>query len=169
MSSQFDYLLAKSYPGLTSGEEVPAYARLLPHLRAVERAGESIVEVAGALILQQLDLPETLWLSRLRKAIKVGCLCHDIGKANEGFQKMVRTRLDPKLQPIRHELLSALLLTDKSYPVREWALGLLEEDDQSTDAEMLLDCVIGAVAGHHLKLDEEWKRAALALQGDPAL
>ena len=30
---------------------------------------------------------------------------------------------------------------------------------------MLLDCVIGAVGGHHLKLDEDWKKAALALQG----
>ncbi len=165
MGSQFDYLLAKSYPGLTSGEGVPAYARLLPHLRAVERAGESIVEVAGALILEQLDLPPLLWLPRLRKAIRVGCLCHDIGKANEGFQKMVRGKLDPKLQPIRHELLSALLLTDKSYPIRQWALNLLEEDGRSADTEMLLGCVIGAVAGHHLKLDEEWKRAALALQG----
>lgn len=165
MGCQFDYLLAKSYPGLTSGEGVPAYARLLPHLRAVERAGETIVEVVGALILEQLDLPVVLWLPRLRKAIRVGCLCHDIGKANESFQKMVRRKLDPKLQPIRHELLSALLLTDKSYPIRQWALNLLEEDGRAADTEILLDCVIGAVAGHHLKLDEEWKRAALALQG----
>src|SRR5262249_9045263 len=30
---------------------------------------------------------------------------------------------------------------------------------------MLLDCVIGAIAGHHLKLDESWKKAVLALQG----
>jgi CRISPR-associated endonuclease/helicase Cas3 len=165
MSDNFDHLLAKSYSDSASREEAPAYARLLPHLRAVERAGDSIVEVAGELILHQLNLPSTPWLSRLRRAVKVGCLCHDIGKANESFQKMVRRQLDPKLQPARHELLSAVLLMDKNYPIREWAMNLLKQDGESNDSEMLLDCVIGAVAGHHLKMDEEWRKAALALQG----
>ena len=148
MSDEFDHLLAKSYAGCASPEEAPAYARLLPHLRAVERAGDSIVEVAGELILQQLHLPSTPWLSRLHRAVKVACLCHDIGKANGSFQKMVRRQLDPKLQPARHELLSALLLMDKNYPIREWAVNLLRQDGESNDSEMLLDCVIGAVAGH---------------------
>lgn len=161
----FDVLLAKSYDKKTYGQNPPSYARLVPHVRAVERAGEGIVEIAGELILQQLDLSIEPWLSRLRRAVKVACLCHDIGKANDGFQKMVRGDLDPKRQPVRHELLSALLLVDKSQPVREWALGLLRQPDQIDDAEMLLDCVIGAVGGHHLKLDEDWKKAALALQG----
>ncbi len=136
----------------------------MPHVRAVERAGESIVEIVGRSDLQQLNLPLDPWLSRLQRAVKVACLCHDIGKANDGFQKMVRHKLDPKLQPARHELLSTLLLMDKSQPVREWALDLLKAFGQE-EAEMLLDCVFGAVGGHHLKLDEDWKKAALALQG----
>lgn len=164
MDCSFDYLLAKSYPGCASGAQAPAYARLVPHLRAVERAGESIVEVAGELILRQLNIPKDPWLSRLRRAMKVACLCHDIGKANESFQKMVRGQLDPRRQPARHELLSALLLMDTDYPIRHWALSLLEEG-VSDDTEMLLDCVIGAVAGHHAKMDEDWKKAALALHG----
>jgi CRISPR-associated endonuclease/helicase Cas3 len=160
-----DPLLAKSFSPSNTDEGVPTYARLVPHLRAVERAGESIVEIAGDLILQQLDLPREPWLSRLHRAVKAACLCHDIGKANDGFQKMVRRKLDPRLQPARHELLSALLLMDRNQPVREWALSLLRLPGQADDAEMLLDCVIGAVGGHHLKLDEEWKKAALALEG----
>jgi CRISPR-associated endonuclease/helicase Cas3 len=161
----FAYLLAKSYPDCASGAEAPVYARLVAHLRAVERAGESIVEVAGQLILQQLQLQETPWLSRLQRAVRVGCLSHDIGKANDGFQRMVRKQLDPKCQPARHELLSALLLADKNHSVRVWALNLLTKNGERHEAEMLLDCVIGAVAGHHLKMDEQWKRAARALQG----
>jgi CRISPR-associated endonuclease/helicase Cas3 len=162
---EFEFLLAKSYQGSISGAQPPTYARLLPHLRAVERAGESIVEVAGELVLQQLNLPKDPWLSRLRRAVQVGSLCHDLGKANDGFQKMVRGQLDPTRQPVRHELLSALLLTDKNNPIREWALSMLSEDGDGQDAEMLLDCVIGAVGGHHMKLDEEWRKAALALRG----
>lgn len=160
-----DPLLAKSWGQEVPGEDPPTFARLVPHLRAVERAGESIVEITGELILRQLDLPLDPWLSRLQRAVRVGCLCHDIGKANEGFQKMVRGELDPRKQPARHELLSALLLADKTSPVRAWALEQLKLSGENGDSETLLDCVIGAVAGHHLKLDEEWKKAALALRG----
>lgn len=155
-----DPLLAKSCPE----QDIPSFARLVPHLRAVERAGESIVEIAGELILKQLDLPLDPWLSRLYRSVKTACLLHDIGKANEGFQKMVRRKLDPRLQPVRHELLSALLLEDENSPIRAWALDQLTIP-QEEDAEMLLNCVIGAVGGHHLKLDKDWKKAALALQG----
>jgi CRISPR-associated endonuclease/helicase Cas3 len=160
-----DALLAKSCKALEGDEAVPAYARLVPHLRAVERAGESIVEVAGETILEQLDLPLDPWLSRLRAAVKTACLCHDIGKANEGFQKMVRGQLDPSRQPARHELLAALILSDKDSPIRAWALEQFNQFTEKGEAETLLDCVIGAVAGHHLKLDEEWNKAALALRG----
>lgn len=160
-----DPLLAKSWDPEGADKSVPTFARLVPHLRAVERAGKSIVEIAGELILRQLDLPLDPWLPRLQRAVTVGCLCHDIGKANEGFQKMVRGELDPRQQPARHELLSALLLADKTSPVRGWALEQLTLSVESGDSETLLNCVIGAVAGHHLKLDEEWKKAALALRG----
>jgi CRISPR-associated endonuclease/helicase Cas3 len=158
-------LLAKSWKPSKDEPQLPTYARLVPHVRAVERAGESIVEVCGELILRNLGLPMTLWLPRLKQAVKVACLCHDIGKANEGFQKMVRAELDPRHQPARHELLSALLLEDQTSPVRDWAMKQLSDAGAEGETEMLLDCVIGAVAGHHLKLDQEWKKAALALQG----
>ena len=160
---QFEVLLAKSWQQESLEQEVPDYARLVAHLRAVELAGSSIVEVVGELILQQLALPADQWFSRLSRALKVACLCHDLGKANEGFQEMVTGKRDPKQQPARHELLSALLLEDKTGPFRDWALETLKEDNED-EAEMLLNCVIGAVAGHHLKMDQDWQKAALALR-----
>ncbi|MFZ5697718.1 MAG: CRISPR-associated helicase Cas3' [Pseudomonadota bacterium] len=163
--NQFDVLLAKSWMTVQAGDSPPSYARLVPHLRAVERAGASIVEAAGELILRQLDLPIDPWFSRLDRAVKVACLCHDLGKANEAFQLMVRRKLDPTRQPVRHELLSALLLADRESHVRVWALNLLAHNDEHDDGEWLLDCVIGAIGGHHVKLDDEWKKAAVALQG----
>lgn len=161
---QFDILLAKSWNPTKPGEQPPTYTRLVPHLRAVERAGISIVEAAGELILQQIDLPIEPWLSRLERAVRVACLCHDIGKANESFQSMVRKDLDPRRQPARHELLSALLLEDENSSVRAWARKLLDQNLYD-DGEWLLNCVIGAISGHHVKIDEDWKRAVLALQG----
>ena len=163
--NQFDVLLAKSWAATRPGERPPSYARLVPHLRAVERAGASIVETAGELILRQLDLPLEPWLSRLDRAVKVACLCHDLGKANEAFQFMVRRKLDPTRQPARHELLSALLLEDRESFIRAWALTLLTHDGEYGDGDWLLDCVIGAVGGHHVKLDDDWTKATVALQG----
>jgi CRISPR-associated endonuclease/helicase Cas3 len=160
----FEMLLAKSWRAETPGQETPDYARLVAHLRAVELAGASIIEIAGELILRQLDLPTDEWLSRLSRALKVACLCHDLGKANEGFQEMVTEKRDPTRQPARHELLSALLLEDKAKPFRNWALQKLNDGDED-EAAMLIDCVIGAVAGHHLKMDESWHKAMLALRG----
>ena len=40
----------------------------------------------------------------------------------------------------------------------------LSEGGKYDDAERLLDCVIAAVGGHHRKLDEEWKKASIALR-----
>lgn len=163
--NQFDVLLAKSWSMTQAHEHPPSYARLVPHLRAVERAGASIVEASGKLILRQLDLPFEPWFSRLDRTVKVACLCHDLGKANEAFQLMVRRKLDPTRQPVRHELLSALLLEDSESFVRAWALMLLTHDGEYDDGDWLLNCVIGAIGGHHVKLDDEWEKAAAALQG----
>lgn len=160
----FDYLLAKSYIGCSSGVEPPRYARLVPHLRFVEDAGRAIVDAVGKKVLDQLGLHTDVWLSRLQRGLAVACLCHDIGKANDGFQRMVRGEIAPTQQPVRHELLSALLLADEQSAVRGWASGLLSTSEEPADTDALIECVIGAVGGHHLKLDEEWKKASIALR-----
>lgn len=162
--NKFEVLLAKSWQAESPEQDAPDYAKLVAHLQAVELAGASIVEVVGELVLRQLELPADKWLSRLSRALKVACLCHDLGKANEGFQEMVMGKRHPTQQPARHELLSALMLEDKTSPFRSWALEMLKADDED-ETMMLLDCVIGAVAGHHLKMDKNWQKAMLALRG----
>src|SRR5258708_39752787 len=82
----FDYLLAKSYPDCAAGAAPPAYAKLVPHLRFVEDAGRAIVDAVGKKVLRQLGLDPEVWLSRLQRALPVACLCHVIGKANDGIQ-----------------------------------------------------------------------------------
>lgn len=159
---QFETLLAKSFD--ESNGKIPPYAPLHTHLRFVKSAGETIFEMVGEKILEQIGLNDEVWLSRLKRGLSAACLCHDIGKANDGFQKMIqgKPKLSPKQQPIRHELLSALLLAEEG-EVRTWALNLLSENGKFDDAEELLECVIAAVGGHHRKLDKTWEKASIAL------
>ncbi len=80
--------------------------------------------------------------------LRVACLFHDIGKANEDFQRAV-TEKDFFHQGIRHEHLSALVLHLPE--VREW-LGQNGELDH--------DIISASVLTHHLKSEEsgfyEW-------------
>ncbi len=147
---------------MKNGERIPTYARLYPHLKLVEDAGKAIFEAVGEKVLQQANLGSEIWLGRLARALPVACLCHDIGKANDGFQQMVRGEIHPTVQPIRHELLSALLLAEISGELNCWALEKLSGDGKFDDAAKVLDCVIAAVGGHHLKLDHEWEKASIA-------
>jgi CRISPR-associated endonuclease/helicase Cas3 len=64
-------------------------------------------------------------------------ICHDWGKANDGFQGMLFGKCR---QLLRHEQISLLLMTWPS--IWEW-LG--------RNTELDLDLILAAVAGHHLK------------------
>lgn len=66
------------------------------------------------------------------------CGLHDLGKANDGFQRAVRGKHDA--QVMRHEHLSALILVLPQF--RSWLASCPLID---------VDVVISAVAGHHLK------------------
>lgn len=162
--NSFEVLLAKSWRTGAPNEGVPSYAELVDHLRAVELAGASIVAAVGEMILRQLDLDVDEWMHRLKKSLRVACLCHDVGKANEAFQEMVRGEREPRQQPARHELLGALLLVDQKSPLRAWAKEQLQAGSDE-ETELLLNCVIGAVAGHHVKMDENWQKASMAMRG----
>lgn len=157
-------LLAKSFD--EPDGKIPTYAKLYPHLRLVEDSGKAIFKMVGEKVLEQIGLHDEIWISRLKRGLTIACLCHDIGKANDGFQKMIQgkpKKLSPKLQPMRHELLSALLLAEDG-EVQDWALNHLSENGAHDDAVGLLTSVIAAVGGHHRKLDEEWKKASLAVR-----
>ena len=67
--------------------------------------------------------------------------CHDLGKANDGFQKAVRNRGD---QCIRHEHLSGLLLSLQDF--KDWF---------SHNPLLDFDVILSSVISHHLKVTPE--------------
>ena len=91
---------------------------------------------------------DKIYEDKLLLNLRVACLFHDIGKANEDFQKAV-TEKGIFNQGIRHEHLSALVLHLPE--VKEW-LGQNKELDH--------DVISASVLTHHLKSEEngfyEW-------------
>ncbi len=79
--------------------------------------------------------------------LQIAALLHDIGKANEEFQKLVENKLDGR-QTLRHEHLSALILHLPE--VRSWL-----KQNENLD----LETVTSAVLSHHLKASDggDWK------------
>lgn len=71
--------------------------------------------------------------------LRVAALFHDIGKANEHFQRAVQTTGAPP-QTLRHEHLSALILCLDS--MRSWL---------SQNSALDIDVITAAVLSHHLK------------------
>ena len=67
--------------------------------------------------------------------------CHDLGKANDGFQKAVTKTGD---QSIRHEHLSGLLLSLPAF--KDWL---------SHNPLLDFDVILSSVISHHLKVDPE--------------
>lgn len=159
-------LLAKGWDPKTGGA-APDHARLPNHLCAVQSAAESIVDACGETILANLDLQPGLWLRRLRLAVAVAALLHDLGKANSYFQGMVRgdVRCPSTAQPIRHELISALILLRNIGGFTDWVRQRIQASGHADVADELLKTVIGAVAGHHVKLDTDWTKAFPVDQG----
>lgn len=156
----YRFLLAKGWVPVP-GSEPPAEVRLLPHLRAVEAAALAIVETCGEMILANLKLDSELWLPRFGVALRLAALTHDVGKATSYVQGMLRGKdgFPPTSQPIRHELLSVLILLRNAGGVADWLRGQIIEAGQTAVAEELFQTIVGAIAGHHLKMDEEWTKA----------
>lgn len=86
--------------------------------------------------------------------VRLAALFHDLGKANEEFQRAVLGHRDGH-QTIRHEHLSALVLCLPE--IRAWLL--------SGPVRFDLDAVIAAVLSHHLKASEGGERKWGQLHG----
>ncbi len=145
-------ILAKSVHG---GVEID----LLQHSEAVLHASE--------LLFGRKDSPTPLGKSWLRffgldwtslrpflRNLRLSCLLHDLGKANDGFQRAVRRRGEQKM---RHEHLSALIAA--SDPLRGW---MKAADD--IDAEI----VQAAIASHHSKASHKGM-GGLLVEGSPII
>jgi CRISPR-associated endonuclease/helicase Cas3 len=121
-----------------SGTDGPTIAA---HCRDVREAAEAILAAVGndlAMIVPGLTV-------RLPNLLAAAALLHDILKANSAFQDMVRLpRGQARRQPVRHELLAAVLLTNEG-PLADWFRRVLPDESDRW-------AVVWAVAGHHFKM-----------------
>ena len=124
-------LLAKSKPQLS----------LEKHLQDTEEAAKSIF--SGRILQNWCRLfgtdPEQFLLN-----VRIATLFHDVGKANEEFQKIC-SEYKKLTQTLRHEWLSALILHLPE--IRSWL-------SQAPDLDF--EVVVAAVVGHHMKADVDW-------------
>lgn len=126
-------LLAKSKATPWKG----AYT-LTGHTAAVVEAVTTLLDELGDGLIKQFGLSQNL--QTLRATARLAAFLHDLGKANDHFQAVVRHLKNPMEHPqlMRHEALSVLL----AWELREWL---------STGAGDLM-VAIAAAGGHHLKL-----------------
>lgn len=85
---------------------------------------------------------------RFKFICELAALFHDLGKANDHFQKMIRKKLE--IQGLRHENVSLFLLA------RYW-------DHFKFESQWEAVALFTAVAGHHFKFPEEGDRPGLNL------
>jgi CRISPR-associated protein Cas2 len=104
----FKRLLAKSAqnPDAPRGEET-----LPGHTANVLVAAETLLDQTADAQLAALGLSAARWRARFRAVVLSAAFCHDLGKANDQFQAMVRRRRT-EIQAVRHE---ALLMIIKGY------------------------------------------------------
>ena len=137
----FKYLLAKS---IQPGEKVKRAETLVGHTQAVIQAATSFFEVLQDHLigLIQIDNAQKLW-----KDLIFACAwLHDLGKANDHFQRMLReTNFE---QGIRHETLGLVILYDYFLP---WLNKIQQKNNYP---EWFSIVILFAVCGHHLKFPD---------------
>lgn len=131
-------LLAKS----SANENLPRPEETLPgHTEQVLLAAERILSERGSSGLRALRLPPNFF-DRLRSIVLLAGFIHDLGKASEHYQQMVRGRRRvPQL--IRHEALSLWLC----WPGQVLAPWLSKAVSSIDDYKL----AVIAAAGHHRK------------------
>lgn len=130
-----DRLLAKS----RKRDEAWHDSMLLPvHLEDVYRAAEAVLDATAIDQLRAVGLPVEVYLDRFRRIVVLAAALHDLGKANNHFQAMLRA--PGTLQGLRHEW-ATVLMADRS----EWRLWLRPAVVEDVDLEL----VLWAIGGHH--------------------
>ena len=147
----FKRLLAKS----SQAPDVPREAETLPgHTANVMAAAQTLLDETADAQLSAVGLSGTRWKERFCKAVLFAAFCHDLGKANEQFQSMVRRERKQK-QAIRHEALSLLIIQET--PLKEWLSAILEEAED-------LSFLLWAAAGHHRKFPPDEPAAGTGIR-----
>jgi len=114
---------------------------LVTHTADVMEAAKLLFETVGG-DLQRFFKLSNEQMPCLLSTVQLAAFCHDIGKANDGFQKMITNGV--RDQTIRHEHLSALLMSLED--VRQWLSNFPLADFEL--ARLI-------VLGHHLKADKD--------------
>lgn len=128
-------LLAKSSRGPTPRPE----ETIRGHCQAVTDAADTILTALSDRLSSQFGFADEPHIRRLESIVMVAAAFHDLGKANDQFQAMVRGQRSVA-QAVRHEVISWWLLQQRD--VAAWLAPVLE-------GEPLL--VSWVVAGHHLR------------------
>src|SRR5262245_812448 len=114
---QNDRLLAKS-----KKEDEPWHESIaLPvHLKDVHAAAIQVLDATGDDQLQALGLSVEAYRERFRRIVLLAAAVHDLGKANDHFQGMIRGLRDVRVNPqgLRHEWVTLLMLES----LRAWLL-----------------------------------------------
>lgn len=141
MNTTPERLLAKSVPETLRSNDFSVDSVYLPyHTRDVHAAAVQVLANTGRCQLMALGLQPQIWSQRLERVVRLAAALHDLGKANDHFQTMVRGRGSIS-QALRHEWVS-LLLVDES-PLRMWLHPLFEGEPVDWLA------LTAAIAGHH--------------------
>lgn len=137
---QADRLWAKSWDSKLLAHP-PRSAHLREHLRDAHAATDRVVAATGDDQLVALGLPSDAYRERFRRIALLPAAVHDLGKANDHFQPMVRGCRDVRNCPqgFRHEWATILILQR----LKGWLLPAVGGNE--------LDWAIveWAVAGHH--------------------
>ena len=136
-----DDLWAKSPEKTTTGSPVS----LVEHIGAVYTAAKCLFDEISPFLPAELDK------RALRELAYASAILHDIGKANNAFQDMLRGQLGQKQQPLRHEALSALITAGAIKETENFARWLHEQAFSHRPPEWVW-MVAWAAGGHHLKL-----------------
>lgn len=128
---------------LAKSKETPwkgAYT-LTGHTADVVEAVTTLLDELGDGLIRQFGLSQDF--ETLRATARLAAFLHDLGKANDHFQAVVRKLKNPMEHPqlMRHEALSVLL----SWELRDWL--------STGDGDLMV--AIAAAGGHHLKLGGE--------------
>jgi CRISPR-associated endonuclease/helicase Cas3 len=137
---RYTRLLAKSRR--TAGETLERET-LAGHLSDVTRMAALLAEQWGGRYLAALGLDGGVHGPRLRMALPRAAFLHDLGKANEHFQRMVRAPGLAPPQAFRHEQLSVWLMLHFE-ALNAWFFAGCDDAVRRS--------VLVAVAGHHLRL-----------------